>query len=860
MKVAADWQFHSVPASAVAEKLNVDPSIGLTATEAARRLVQAGPNLLPVARAPGIAQLILHQFRSVLIYVLLAAAGLSLLLGDLLEFFAILLIALLNAGLGFAQEFRAEQALRALQDLSAPSATLLRDARSVRLPAADIVPGDILLLEAGDIVPADARVLEAASLAASEALLTGESLPVDKTPEPIDAATVLADRSSMVYQGTTVARGHGKALAVTTGRQTEMGRIATLVVSQPRQETRLQQELSDVGRYLAVAAALAGVIVFLVGVMREIAITEMLLIGASLAVAAIPEGLPAAATLVLALGVQRLAARHVIVRRLASVETLGSVTTIFTDKTGTLTLNQMTVEEAWTAADETSLLRVAVLCNNASLGDGDDKHTGDPTEIALLRYAEMKGFDHTQKGRYRRELEVPFDASRARMTVVVRDVENGERLALVKGAPEVIVPRCARIRATPASEASREGAMMTATGMAEKSLRVLALAERRVTDGLTEEGLERDLDLLGFVGMGDPLRPEAQQAVRQAREAGIKVVMLTGDLPATAQSIGGALGLSGGVISGREVDSLSPDGLRAKMAEATIFARVTSDHKLDIVRAARAAGGVIAMTGDGVNDAPALRAADIGIAMGLGGTDVAREASDIVLTDDNFSSIVAAVEDGRTIHANISRFVHFLLACNAAEAMVVFAALAVAGEAVFTPLQLLFVNLVTDGLPALALGVEPSAPGIMRQLPRDPSTGLLSRRSLPIVLSRGLLIGLSTLLAFAIGKTWEGHELGVSLAFATLVGSQLAISIGFRSETQPLTRLKANPWHAAAVTLSALVVLGVFQVQVLREAFDIASLSLSQWAMAVALSLIPLAVTEGVKFIRGGAEQGSGRE
>ncbi len=718
----------------------------------------------------------------------------------------------------------------------------------MRLAAVEVVPGDVLVLEAGDIVAADARVAEEVNLATSEALLTGESLPVEKDVEPVGEAAYISERASMVHQGTLVVRGRGRAIAVTTGGETQMGRIAAQVAGSPREETHLQRELADVGRYLAFGAAGLCGIVFLVGLLRGIGVGEMALIAASLGVAAIPEGLPAASTIVLALGVQRMAARHVIVRRLASVETLGAVTTIFTDKTGTLTLNRMSVQDTWAAADEDAMLRVAVLCNNATLGPDAAHDTGDPTEIALLRYAEERGYDVSEsRMAAKRELELPFEAERARMTVVV-DEPDGGRVALVKGAPELIVELSVAIGGAQATEASKREVLEQSSRMAADGMRVLALAQRRLTHETFDGDLEQELTLVGLVGMADPLREEAPAAIARARAAGIRVVMLTGDQPATAHSIGEQLSLDGSVISGREIGALSSAELAERVSGASIFARVTSDHKLAIVEAARLAGSVVAMTGDGVNDAPALRAADIGVAMGLGGTDVAREASDMVLTDDNFASIIAAVEEGRTIHANVQRFVLFLLSCNVAEVMVVFLALAVVGEAVLTPLQILFVNLVTDGLPALALGVESAAPDIMRRPPRDASKGLLSRASLPSIAGIAVLIATTTLAAFAIGHAWDGKELATRLAFATLVGSQLSASLFFRSDTVVTTRLRTNVWLIGAIAVSILAVLIVFYAGPLQDAFDTGALSLAQWATVAGLSLVPVVAGDAVKM------------
>ena len=839
--------WHAHPTTQVEQKLRADKDTGLSTAEALTRLETYGSNLLPEPQAPGALRLLLHQFQSLLVYVLLGAAILSLVLGDILEFVAILVIAGLNAALGFVQEYKAEKALSALKSLTAPTAMVLRNAIPLRIPAAEVVPGDVLLLEAGDIVSADARIVEAVSLAVSEAALTGESAPVEKTNQAVDPESDLADRFSMVFQGTHVARGRGRALVVATGGATEVGKIAAQVATQPREETPLQKELARVGRYLTSAAAVLCFTVFAVGILRGIETDEMLLTAASLAVAAIPEGLPAAATIVLALGVQRMAERHVIVRRLSSVETLGSVTVIFTDKTGTLTENRMQVQETWSPNGQDDLLLVSVLCNNATLGGGDIPASGDPTEIALLTWARDQGVAVADwQKRYQRQSEIPFEAERARMTVIVGNGQVG-RLALVKGAPDVIVERLQSIGTSLAGEQEKRLVLERAAGMATSGMRVLALAKKVLPKEGEAPEIEEDLVLVGLVGLADPVREEAPAAVERARQAGIHVVMLTGDQPATAASIARRIGLDSRVVTGKEVHDLGLTDLASHLATANVFARVTSEHKMRIIQASRHANEIVAMTGDGVNDAPALRAADIGIAMGKGGTDVAREAADMVLTDDNFSSIVAAVEEGRTIHANIRRFIHFLLSCNAAEILVVFLALAFAGETVLTPLQILFVNLVTDGLPALALGVEPASLAVMRQQPRKRRRSILSSRSLTPILGLGGLIATATLAAFALGWIWSGEELANRLAFATLVGSQLSASIVFRSEVDPFFKLRRNIWLSAAIAASALALLVVFYLPPLREAFLTGPLSAAQWLTVASLSAIPLIVGEVVK-------------
>jgi len=823
--------------------LDTDPSRGLGSEEVARRRESSGPNSLPEQRPPAIVDLVLRQFASVLIYVLLAAAVLSLILGDVVEFVAVVAIAVLNATLGYLQESRAEKALAALRSMSAPSASITRDGSRRSVEAEDLVPGDILVLEAGDIAAADARLLEAVTMTISEAILTGESLPVSKDPAAAAEDAPLAERHSMVFQGTTVTSGHGIAVVTATGSATEMGRIATSVAGQQDDKTPLQKELASVGRYLVAAAAGLCLLVFIVGLVRGIDVEEMLLTSASLAVAAIPEGLPAASTVVLALGVQRMARRNAIVRRLSSVETLGSVNVIFTDKTGTLTLNSMRVERTWLAGEKRDLLRIALLCNNAALTDGDGPDAGDPTEVALLRYALEAGIGDQDA---QREGEVPFDASRARMTVVVRTPEG--RLALVKGATHVLLEHSSRIGADEATQERRADVEREAEAIGREGMRVLALAQRKLGDEPVDEALEQELVLVGLVGMRDPLRDEAMDAVALAQSAGIRVVMVTGDQRETAGAIAGDLSIPGDILTGRDIESRDEDSLTQVLGRTGVFARVTSEHKLDIVRAARARGSIVAMTGDGVNDAPALRAADIGIAMGKGGTDVAREASDMVLADDNFSTIVAAVEEGRTIHANIRRFIHFLLSCNAAEVMVVFIVLVAAAETALTPLQILFVNLLTDGLPALALGIEPASPNVMLQPPRSRDGGLLTARSFTPVLGMGGLIAAASLVAYVLGDRWGGAGHATSLTFATLVGGQLTSSFVFRSENRAFFQLQLNRWLVMAIVGSILALVAVFLVPVLRDIFDVSTLSARDVAVVMALSMAPLVIGEAVKL------------
>jgi Ca2+-transporting ATPase len=823
--------WHAKDVDEVAASLATTPA-GLSQAEADARLQTVGPSEFEEARETGVPALIGRQLKSALVLVLLLAAALSVVTGDFLEAGAILFIVVLNSAMGALQEGRAEKALAALRQLSAPHARVRREGEPTDLESRLIVPGDVFLIEAGDVVPADGRVIEAWDLQVNEAVLTGEFMPETKSSAAAPFDTMLADRTSMAYQGTSVTRGRGACIAVATGPGTEMGRIAGLVRSAKQEATPLQRELDRFGNLLIVAALLVALVVLGTGLLRGVGGTEMLLVAISLAVAAIPEGLPASATIVLALGVQRMARRNVIVRRLSSVETLGAVTTIFTDKTGTLTQNRMTVQKVW-PSDSVEADLVMVLCNDASIGDAGPQ--GDPTETALLEYAAARGTDPDDlRNAWRRIDEVPFDSSRAMMSVVVEG-PGGERLVLSKGSPEAIFRLChdgqARLAdARPAVEA-----------LAGEGLRVLALARRRA--GNEEEEIERDLELVALVGLGDSLRAEAASALAAAREAGLRSVMLTGDHPTTARAIGSQLGLGGDPLTGRDVNQLSADELARVLEETEIFARVTSEDKLRFIEAAKKRGEIVAMTGDGVNDAPALRAADVGIAMGEGGTAVAREASDIVLVDNSFASIVAAISEGRRIYANVRRFVHFLLSCNTGEIIAIFLVVMVWSESPFTPLQILFVNLLTDGLPALALGLEPPRTAPITGAPRQAGASIVSSRSLVPILGIGGSVAAVTIVAYGLGRHWEDAELGRSLALATLVGAHLLVSFAFRDEDRGALSLPMN-WVLVVACLASLAFLAaVFGI----AALEVSSLSAGHVLLVVCLSLAPVLAAELVK-------------
>ena len=864
--------WHAETPAVVCEGLGVDPSQGLSEHEALRRLQLCGPNRLPEEERPRWLDLLRRQFTQFLVAVLVIASALAMALGEWLDAAAILVIIVINAALGFAQEYRAERALASLRSLSAPTATVLRGGIFAVLPLAQVAPGDIIQLEAGDVVPADARLLEVAALRLNEALLTGESAPVDKSVSPVPTQAELAERASMAYQGGLVVNGRALAVVVATGERTEMGGIAASLQGQTWRSTPLQQRLAELGRWLVYGAGGLCALVFIVGLSRGIRVSEMMLTSASLAVAAVPEGLPAATTIVLALAVQRMVRRNAIVRRLASVEALGSVTVICVDKTGTLTENRMHAQELWIDGRAVSLLEggssldvrsetlarlliAAVLCNDASPQDpaGLVRAAGDPTEVALLDLAGRFGIDaRDARAQAPRLDELPFDAERSRMTVVCRTASGV--MAFAKGAPEVMLPLASTLhmdgRQREIDEAARNDILQAAKSMAERGMRVLAFGDRRLQSE-TDEVIETDLNFLGLVGLADPLRPEARASIEHARAAGIGTVMLTGDHPSTARAVARQLDLPADkVVLGRQVEELSDSELDRAVAETSVFARVSSRHKLRLIESLRRLGHIIAMTGDGVNDAPALRAADVGVAMGQGGTDIARDASDIILVDNSLRSVVAAIEDGRTIYDNIRKFVHYLATCNLAELAVVFLVLTVDGTTPLLPLQILWVNLLTDSFPALALGLEPPEPGVMQRPPRSPAVGILGVRSLMPIFGIGALVATPALVAYTWGRASGDVDLARQLTFATLIGAHLAATFNFRSPTRSIFQLSSNRWVIGAIALSAALLVAAIYLPWLQRPFHTEPFSAQEWLAIGGLSLVPLAVVETLKLLR----------
>jgi Ca2+-transporting ATPase len=828
---------------------------GLSGDEAAGRLLRLGPNRLTEARARGPWRMLLDQFRDFMILVLLAAAAISGFIGDVTDTLVILLIVLLNAVIGFVQEYRAERAIAALKALAAPSAQVRRSGQTLILPSADLVPGDIVLLEAGNAVPADLRLLEVVRLRVDESALTGESLPVDKLTAALTQADLpLGDQRNLAFKGTLVAAGRGMGVVIATGMSTELGRIANLLQSTTEARTPLQQRLAAFGTRLAWVVLGICTLLFAAGLLRGEEPLLMLLTAISLAVAAIPEALPAVVTVALGLGAHRLVRQQALIRKLPAVETLGSVTFICSDKTGTLTENRMRVEALHVQGDQHSrppadaavrepwrgLLTALALCNDARR-DHSGELLGDPTETALYDCAVRAGLDPAElRAEAPRLVELPFDSERARMATL-HAAPGGGAVAFVKGAPENLLPLCvAEGRLDGVAPLDSAAWLEAASRMAAEGLRVLAVAQRRLSAAPDDPlQLEQGLELLGLVGLLDPPRAEAAAAVAQCKLAGITPVMITGDHPATALAIARRLGISdaGGVLTGTELGVLAPGALRAAVAQTRVYARVAPEQKIHIVQALQARGEFVAMTGDGVNDAPALRAAGIGVAMGRGGTDVAREAAHMVLLDDNFATIVAAVREGRRIFDNIRKFIKYTMTSNSGEIWTIFLAPFLGLPIPLLPIHILWINLVTDGLPGLALSVEREERGVMRRPPRPPRESIFAHGMWQHILWVGLLMGGLSLLtqawALHIGSAhWQ------SMVFTVLTLSQMGHALAIRSERDSLFLLgpASNPALLAAVLLTFGLQMATLYVPALNPIFHTAPLSAGELAMCLLLS------------------------
>ncbi len=890
---AAAW--HGVSVDHTVERLATDRRSGLEQDEAERRLSEHGPNLLEQRASRSPLVILLEQFTSTMIVVLIVAAVISGLLGDLLEAGAILAIVLLNGVLGFVQEYRAERAVEALQEMARPQATVRRGGRVLEVASRDLVPGDVVLLEAGGHVPADLRLTQTALLRAQEAALTGESEPVEKSTAPLaDAGLALGDRTNLAFMGTNVAYGRGEGIAVATGMNTQLGMIADMVQTVERVDTPLQRRLARLARLLAAAALALVILIFTLGVVRGEDFRLMFMTAVSMAVAAVPEGLPAVVTIALALGARKMLSRHALIRRLPAVETLGSVTIICADKTGTLTENRMRVgtvelpdgrefqrvapEHGGDAAE--LLMLAAVLCNDADLGEEGPAH-GDPTEVALLAAGANRGILRAElEERLPRVSEVPFESSRKRMTTVHRlpadlavlplgmsalapalEICPSGLLLATKGAVEQVLAASRFILAggdlVELDDEWRERVAAADDGLADNGFRSLGLALRAVPDGgLSEDGHEdpeHDLVFLGLAGLLDPARKEAGPAVGRSKAAGIRPVMITGDHPLTARRIAVDLAIAdedAEVVSGRAIAQMDLEELADRAESTGVFARVSPEDKLSIVTALQRRGHVVAMTGDGVNDAPALRRADIGVAMGITGTDVAKESAEMVLLDDNFATIVAAIEEGRVIYDNIRKFLRYLLTGNSAELTVMVAALALGLPLPLLPLQILWINLVTDGPPALALAVEPGEPDTMSRPPRPPDSRILDSSLAVSILTIGILVGLISLAAgYLFGSEDETHRR--SIIFTTLTFAQVFFALSVRSEKGSFFRRPGgNPWLLAAVLITLALQFLVIYLPPAQNIFGTVPLSASELTVVILAGSSAFWLAELEKLVR----------
>ncbi|OGO40966.1 MAG: ATPase [Chloroflexi bacterium RBG_16_58_14] len=909
--------WHALEADEVLRHLEAPAEQGLSSTEAEHRLQEFGPNALKEAPQTSFWQMLWEQFKSFVVILLIVAALISALLGDYVEAAAIMAIVILNAALGVIQEYRAEQSLAALRRLAAPEAHVIRDGSRLAIPASQLVPGDLVLLEAGYFIPADIRLLEAINLRIDEAALTGESVPVQKDAETLfDADIPLGDRKNSAFMGTLVSYGRGRGVVIATGMHTQIGLIAEMLQSVQTEPTPLQRRLDQLGKTMGWAALAVCALVFLVGWLQGSNPLDMFMIAVSLAIAAVPEGLPAIVTISLALGMREMIKRHALIRRLASVETLGSATTICSDKTGTLTQNEMTVTRIWVDGQSIQVsgsgyypegdfsvgdkavnlsqyqaaltaLWVAALNNDASLeisGASNGKQTyrvvGDPTEGAMVVAAAKAGASADELNQsYPRIREIPFDSNRKRMVTVhalkkpqaedispFDDADQKPRgyVITVKGAPDIVLTACSFYQRmddypVPLDEGQQMRILEANEAMTQDALRVLGMAYR-LSDELPDiediQSLERDLVFVGLIGMIDPPRPEVPPALEKARQAGIRTVMITGDYPNTARAIAESIGLiqpGHQVLTGPDLSQMDDESLKNQVTNVDVFARVSPEHKMRIVEALQASGEVVAMTGDGVNDAPSIKRSDIGVAMGITGTDVAKESADMVLTDDNYASIVAAVEQGRVIYSNIRKFVYYLLSCNLAEIAIIFLGTLVTGHSPLTAIQILWLNLISDGAPALALGAEKGDPDIMQYPPRPPREPIINRFMQTGIAVQTIADTAVTLFAYFLGLKLhpETPEFAETMAFVTLSISELLRAFTARSERYPVLKLGifSNRFMNLAAASSFILLIGVVYIPFLNDIFNTTPLAWAQWQVVLPLVLIPALTAEIIKYI-----------
>ena len=875
--------FFSLSPADTARELQVDVSSGLTKEEAEKRIEKYGPNRLEGGKEKSLIQMILEQLKDFLVIILMIAAVISIFLGEALEGVIILAIVVLNTFLGVYQENKASNALKALKEMASPHANVLRGGQIVEIPSSDVVPGDIAILEAGDYVPADLRLIESVNLKIDEAALTGESVPVEK-----DASAVLAedaslgDRVNCGYMGTVITYGRGRGVITETGMQTQMGNIAGMLNDTPDESTPLQKKLDSLGKVLGIVCLAICVVIFLLGLLHGMELFDIFMTSVSLAVAAIPEGLTVVVTVVLAMGMQKMVKCNAIIKRLSAVETLGSTTVICSDKTGTLTQNKMTIQKLYVpsshynvsgtgyspegeitdeagnvpAAYPDRLIEGALLCNDATYDPDKQTIVGDPTEAAMVVLAYKHGMKKAEwESKYPRVQEIPFDSDRKLMSTFHKIWDS--ITMYTKGAPDELLRRCTRMEengaVNPLTDAKREEILGVNQEMAQSALRVIGVAYRTMNAADPSPEAENDLIFVGLVGMIDPPREEAKAAIDVCKTAGIQVKMITGDHKITASAIGAQLGIqTDRTVEGREISEMSDEQLRECVKTTNVFARVSPEHKVRLVDAVRANGNIAAMTGDGVNDAPSLKHADIGVAMGITGTDVSKEAADMILTDDNFASIVRAVAEGRTIYANIRKVVGFLLSCNIGEILVIFLAMLTNLPTPLVAIQLLSINLITDAFPAFALGMEKEEPGTMNRKPRDPSEPIVDRKMTVAVLIQSIALALGTLGSFVYGLyVHDSLDVARTACFLTLVLGELLRAYSARSESTSVFKMKVfeNSYLNKCVLVSMLFMIASIYVPFLNPVFSTVALTFDEIFMALLLAFLPMLGGELAKLI-----------
>lgn len=889
-----DW--YKLSKDELSSQLETDPEKGLTNEEVRARLEKYGHNELQEEEGKSFLTKLKEQFADFLILILIGAALVSFFVGERTDAVVILAIVVINALLGIYQEGKAEKALEALKQMASPTAKVIRNGHIEVVPSKSLVPGDIVILEAGDIVASDLRLLESSNLQIEEASLTGESVPVDKDSDFITQEDVsLGDRHNMAYMSTIATYGRAKGVVVETGHGTEIGKIATAIQSYDDEATPLQNQLNQLGKFLGITTIFICIMVFVVGLFQGREVLEMFMVAISLAVAAIPEGLPAIVTIVLSLGMNKMVKRNAIVKKLLAVETLGSTTVICSDKTGTLTQNEMTAVKVYadgkifdvsgggyepvgefkengqtvdphSIGDLETLLSIGVLANDASLDKDAEgyKIIGDPTEGALVTLAAKANLLKDELSTsYPRIEEIPFDSARKMMSTIHENYIPGKLVSFTKGAPDIVIDRCSHIsmggKVIPFTDELKEEVLKINSMFSRDALRVLASAYKEYSElpsDISPDTIETGMTFVGLTGMIDPPRPEAKEAIKLCKKAGIDTIMITGDYKETAFAIAKDLGMAeheDQAMMGAELDKLSDEELREVVKNIKVFARVSPDHKVRIVSALKANGEITAMTGDGVNDALALKKSDIGVSMGITGTDVAKNTAELILTDDNFASIVSAVEEGRIIYDNIKKFVFFLLSCNIGEIIIVFVSILMNLPVPFIPIQLLWLNLVTDSFPALALGVESGDPDIMDRQPRDPKASILDRPMLIGVLVQSLAIGLSSLLAYttALRIYPDNLALARTITFATLISAELLRAHSSRSQRHSLFKIGffTNRTMILGTSFSFLLMLIVLYVPFIQPIFDTVTMGFEHWRIVVLYAFIPLVVGELYKFI-----------